>query len=79
MDIDVKSKSFQRNRPGDVMLCLRVIATGLAWRSRLLALPQFIAKYGGDALWALLVFFGFAFIFHRRSTRRIALIALGFA
>jgi hypothetical protein len=33
-----------------------VIALGLLWRSRWLDLPRFPAKYGGDALWALMVY-----------------------
>ena len=37
---------------------------------------EFAAKYGGDALWALLVFLGFGFLFRQLSTGRLALIAL---
>ncbi len=58
---------------------LLVMGCGLLWRSRLLPLPVFLAKYGGDALWALLVFCGFAFVFPRASTLRLALLSLGFA
>lgn len=56
-----------------------VIGTGLLWRSRLLPLPSSIAKYGGDALWALLVFLGLGLLFGRTSTLRIAFIAVCFA
>jgi hypothetical protein len=56
-----------------------VLAGGLFWRSRFLHLSPFMTKYGGDALWALLVFFGFGFAFNRISTFRLCLIALGFA
>ena len=56
-----------------------VMATGLLLRSRFLELPAFLTKYGGDALWALLVFFGFGFLFNRMPTWRLATIALGFA
>lgn len=52
---------------------------GLLWRSAFLSLPTFATKYGGDLLWALLVFLGFGFVFHRQSTLRLALLALGFA
>jgi hypothetical protein len=53
-----------------------VIGLGLLWRSRLLPLSSFIAKYGGDALWALVVFLGFGLLFHRLSTLRLALLSL---
>jgi hypothetical protein len=56
-----------------------VIGTGLLWRSGLLALPNFVAKYGGDSLWALVVFLCLGFAFHRNSTVRIALGAVCFA
>jgi hypothetical protein len=55
------------------------MGTGLLWRSRLLPLPSFTAKYGGDALWALLVFLGFGLLFNRSSTLRISVISLCFA
>jgi hypothetical protein len=55
---------------------LAVIAAGLLWRSRLLPLPPFAFKYGGDALWALVVFYGCGFLLSRTSTARVALIAL---
>jgi len=36
-----------------------VIGAGLSSRSEWLALPPFVAKYAGDALWALMIFLGF--------------------
>jgi len=65
-----------RSRPLYALLILLVIATGLLWRSRILPLPPFAFKYGGDALWALVVFLGCGFLLRRTSTLRIALIAL---
>ena len=56
-----------------------VIGIGLLWRSGLLALPNFIAKYGGDSLWALVVFLCFGFVSPRSSTVRIGFIAVCFA
>ena len=56
-----------------------VIGIGLLWRSGLLALPAFIAKYGGDALWAFVVFLCFGFVSPRASTVRIGCIAICFA
>jgi hypothetical protein len=55
-----------------------VIAMGLLWRSGLLPLPPFLTKYGGDALWALVVFLCFGFAFPRSSTWRIVAAALCF-
>jgi hypothetical protein len=56
-----------------------VIAAGLAWRSQMFPLPSFYLKYGGDTLWALLVFLGFGFVFIRASTLRVALMAFCFS
>ena len=37
------------------------------------------SKYGGDALWALMVFVGFGFLLPRASTLVVALLALTFS
>lgn len=55
------------------------MATGLLWRSGLLPLSSFIAKYGGDAFWALLVFVGLGFLFPGASTLRITVTSFCFA
>jgi hypothetical protein len=68
-----------RSRPLYALLVVLVIAAGLLWRSRFMPLPPFASKYGGDALWALVVFFGFGFLFRGISTLRLAVIALCFA
>lgn len=39
----------------------------------------FVKLYVGDGLWALMVFFGFAFFFRKWSTLAVALAALGFS
>lgn len=69
----------QRSRLIYALAIALVIGTGLLWRSDLLPLSSFLVKYGGDSLWALVVFLGFGFIFRRSSTVRIALGAVGFA
>jgi hypothetical protein len=56
-----------------------VIVIGILWRSLLFPLPNATGKYGGDALWALLVFIGFGQLFNAASTLRIAVASLGFA
>jgi Protein of unknown function (DUF2809) len=60
-------------------MILLVMASGILLRSRFVSLPPFPTKYGGDALWALLVFFGFGFIFPRLRVTKLACISLGFA
>jgi hypothetical protein len=71
--------SAPRNRLLYGLVMALVMGCGLLWRSRFVSLPEFATKYGGDMLWALLVFLGFAFVFRRESTLRLGLLALGFA
>lgn len=61
------------------VLMFAVMALGLLWRSHLVNLPPPVAKYGGDALWALLVFLGLGCCFPKSPTWRLACAALGFA
>ena len=55
-----------------------VVAAGLASRYWL-GLPWFWAKYLADALWALLVFFAFAWLCPAASTAKIAILTLVFS
>lgn len=55
------------------------MSAGLLLRSRFVSLPPFPTKYGGDALWALLVFFGFGFVFNKARIITLAWISLAFA
>ena len=71
--------SMQRNRRLYAVAAILVVGIGLFWRSGVLPLPAFLVKYGGDSLWALVVFLGFGFVFPRTSTVRIGLLAIGFA
>jgi hypothetical protein len=70
---------IQRSRGIYAVAVVLVIGIGLLWRSGLFALPNFVAKYGGDSLWALVVFLCFGFVFSRASTVRIGFIAVCFA
>ncbi len=70
---------IHRNRPIYGVAIALVIGAGLLWRSNWLPLSSSVAKYGGDALWALMVFLGFGILFCRASTARIAWGAIGFA
>ena len=61
------------------LLALAVVAAGLLWRSGLIPLPSSLSKYGGDALWALMVFVGFGFLLPHASKLVVALLALAFS
>jgi hypothetical protein len=52
------------------------IALGLATRRFPGAFPPVVAKYGGDALWAMLVYWLLAILRPRASAVRLALLAL---
>ena len=57
-------------------LCVAVtICAGLASRSELLALPVFVAKYAGDALWGLMIFLLLAVLLPGRTTLTVVLLA----
>jgi hypothetical protein len=56
-----------------------VIITGLIVHSQIIPLPPALRKYLGDALWALVAFFGFGFILNRASTSAAAFSAFCFA
>ena len=56
-----------------------VVALGLLWRSQLFPLSPFLRKYGGDALWALLVFYLVCFCRPRMRLAARAGLALGIA
>jgi len=73
------SLTSPRNRLLYLCLAVAVIATGLLWRSGFIPMPAALSKYGGDALWALMVFVGFGFLLPRASTLSLALLALVFS
>lgn len=72
------SASLTRNRLVYGVFLVSVLLLGLASR-RFLGDYSFIKLYVGDALWALMVYFGFAFVFRRWSIRLVAVAALGFS
>jgi hypothetical protein len=73
------TQKVMRSRPVYALAAVLVIGAGLLSRSSYLPLSSFIAKYGGDAFWALAVFFAFGFVFKRISTARLFLISICFA
>ena len=65
----------RRSRTTLVVLAAATIALGLATRRFPNAFPAFIAQYGGDALWAMLVYWLLAVIWPRSAPTRLALWA----
>jgi len=70
---------FTRNRLVYLLLIFVVTGLGLASRRYPEILPNFVATYAGDTLWALLVFLLIGLIFPTLSPLKIAMIALSFA
>jgi hypothetical protein len=64
-----------RSRSCYLLAVLATIVAGLASRRFPCRLPSFLGKYPGDALWALVVFFGWGVIFRKAPTLRIAVLA----
>ena len=67
-----------RTRTWYLLAFAATIATGVASRRFSDVLPAFVGKYPGDALWALMVFFGMGAIFKKTSSLHLSLGALGF-
>ncbi|MCE6988634.1 DUF2809 domain-containing protein [Dyadobacter sp. CY323] len=72
------SPVYYRNRAIYGSLTAGVMLTGFLSR-RLLGDYSFIKLYVGDVLWAMMVFFGLAFIFYKWLTWKVAAAALGFS
>jgi hypothetical protein len=56
-----------------------VVVLGLCSRRYSRALPEFVATYAGDTLWALTAFLGLGALFPRWPTRRVCAAALLFS
>lgn len=65
-----------RSRTITSLLIAATIAAGLWTRSSFFPFPPFFAKYGGDALWAVVVFLGCALLFPKLTTVRLAALSL---
>jgi len=68
----------KRNRVLYGIMIIIVIVLGLASRKMVNSLPHFLNIYLGDALWALMIFIAFGFIFREMQTKVIALIGISF-
>jgi hypothetical protein len=64
-----------RSRLWLLVCVVAVIALGLASRKFPSMFPAIFGKYPGDALWAIMVFAGLAFIKPRASTVHLAVLA----
>lgn len=65
-----------RNRILQALIVIAVIITGLIWRSGWLPLPYLLFKYGGDAMWAMVVFLGLGWLFQNARAVPLAIAAL---
>jgi hypothetical protein len=70
---------FRRNRIVYAIVAANVIVLGMGSRHYAPELPEFIAEYAGDTLWALLVFLLIGLLMPRWPTWRVALVALLFS
>ncbi|MDL2418007.1 DUF2809 domain-containing protein [Bacillus tropicus] len=68
----------KRNRLLYAMFTILVIILGLSSRKFAFALPALLNDYLGDALWALMIFIGFGFLFSKIETKKLAFISLMF-
>lgn len=70
---------MKRSRITYLLAALAVIVLGLSSRRYSRVLPEFLASYAGDTLWALTAFLGVGMLFPRWSTLRVCITALLFA
>ncbi|MDM5188668.1 DUF2809 domain-containing protein [Bacillus sp. DX4.1] len=68
----------KRNRVIYAILIIVVIILGLSSRKMANLLPDVLNAYVGDALWALMIFSGFGFVFRRMEAKKVALISIVF-
>ncbi|MDA1904411.1 DUF2809 domain-containing protein [Bacillus cereus] len=68
----------KRNRLLYATFTILVIILGLSSRKLAFALPTLLNDYLGDALWALMIFIGFGFLFPKIETKKLAFISLMF-
>lgn len=70
--------TYKRNRFLYAIITIIVMIFGLTSRKIAHMLPHILNTYLGDALWALMIFIGFGFIFNRVQTKVLALLAISF-
>jgi hypothetical protein len=57
------------------VLALVTIVCGMVWRLVPLGLPAVFVKYGGSALWAVMVYWLVAFVLPQKAPRSLGLLA----
>lgn len=67
-----------RTRVKYLLAVLVCIMLGIGSRMNTSALPDFVVKHFGDALWAAMIYFGVRALFIRMLTMKALLISLGF-
>ena len=70
---------MKRNRSVYIVLIIVAIILGLLSRMYGMYLPDFISKYSGDVIWALMVFFIFGLIYTNDSSLKVGFIGLLFS
>ena len=70
--------TYKRNRLLYGVMILIVIVLGLFSRKMAYAIPDFLNTYLGDALWALMIYILFGFIFRDMKIKTVALIGVSF-
>ncbi|MBS9803675.1 DUF2809 domain-containing protein [Bacillus cereus] len=68
----------KRNRLLYALFTIVVIILGFSSRKFSFALPHLLNDYLGDALWALMIFTGFGFVFPKMTTKKLAFFSLIF-
>ncbi len=69
---------MKRNRPLYLVLLVLSIVLGLLSRKFNSHFPEMVNDYLGDAIWAMMVYIGFAFILDNRKSHQIGCISLSF-
>lgn len=72
----MRGDGVRRGAARQAAMFAAVISLGLLSRSHRIGLSPFLAKYGGDALWAWMVFLLAGLLFPRLSSLRIAVAAM---
>lgn len=74
-DVPPARRRAARHRGLYVLWVGVVIGLGLGSRSETVALPPFVAKHAGDALWGLMIFLGFGLLLPASRTAAVAGLA----
>ena len=71
-------QNVKRNRLWYFVAGCVVVALGLSSRRYAAFLPEVLARYSGDTLYATMIFVGFGFLFPRLRSLRVAIVSLIF-